>query len=207
MEHIDVIFYINLEHRTDRRAHIEKQIEYLCTDKTKVVRINAIKANPGALGCTLSHIKAYDTFLKNPEWKTALIFEDDFTFHNQSSEINNEKLRKMITTFPDWDVLMLSYNHYCFSGYKTHNPGILKVMSAQTASGYCITKKYAKTLRDNFAEAARGMLQDNTDKSFCCDMYWKRLQPYGDWYTTMPAMGYQAPSYSDIEKKNVNYNC
>ena len=45
MESIDVIFYINLSHRTDRKEHFLSEIKKLCTDETKIVRIDAVHLN------------------------------------------------------------------------------------------------------------------------------------------------------------------
>ena len=49
--------YINLQHRTDRLQHVEKELEKL---GIKGERINAIKTSSGAVGCTLSHIKCLE---------------------------------------------------------------------------------------------------------------------------------------------------
>ena len=83
---IDAILYINLAHRTDRNEHILHEIHKLCTDDSKIHRIDAIKRENGAFGCGLSHIKALEYALEH-EWKTVLIVEDDFTFKCDSNEI------------------------------------------------------------------------------------------------------------------------
>ena len=91
MEHIDAILYINLEHRTDRNEHILGEIHKICKDYSKIHRIDAIKRDPGALGCGLSHIKALEFALEHPEWKNILILEDDFTFKlDDSTSILND---------------------------------------------------------------------------------------------------------------------
>ena len=42
-------FYINLEHRTDRREHVEKELDKI---GIKATRFNAIKMTNGAIGCS-----------------------------------------------------------------------------------------------------------------------------------------------------------
>ena len=80
MENIDRIYYINLDHRTDRRQEFENEIQKLASLE-KVERIQAVhKPELGCLGCTLSHVKTLETFL-NSEYKTCLVFEDDFMFN------------------------------------------------------------------------------------------------------------------------------
>ena len=45
-KYVDQIYYINLEHRKDRKEHIEKQIkEYLDPDLKITTRFNAIQYN------------------------------------------------------------------------------------------------------------------------------------------------------------------
>lgn len=207
MENIDVIFYINLAHRTDRRAHIEKQLGVICQNPAKIVRIDGIKRDPGILGCTLSHMKAYETFLANPAWKTCLIFEDDFTFHVQNYEENNARLTKLMSAFPHWDVIQFAFNPINFLGKVTDIPDIVKVISAQTASGYCVTRNFAYKLHDNLRMAAK-LLEEYGAHGFCSnDISWKVLQPEANWYTFIPTLGYQIESYSDIQNAHVNYRC
>ena len=66
IDNIDAILYINLEHRPDRNDHCLNEIRKIDPLLTKTHRIDAIlnKIN-GALGCTLSHIKALQLFLDN----------------------------------------------------------------------------------------------------------------------------------------------
>lgn len=205
MENIDVIFYINLAHRTDRREHIEKELARLCVDPSKLVRIDAIKRDPGALGCTLSHMKAYEIFLANPAWKTCMILEDDFTFHAPGEF--NERLTKLMGAFPHWDVIQLAFNPLNFLGKVTDFPDIVKVISAQTTSGYCVTRDFAYKLHDNYRMAA-ALMEMHGAHGFCsCDISWKSLQPEAEWYTFIPSIGYQMESYSDVMNDHVNYRC
>ena len=50
MEFVDVIFYINLQSRPDRNQHFLKEITKLYEEKTKIVRIDAIYHENGAIG-------------------------------------------------------------------------------------------------------------------------------------------------------------
>ena len=44
------IFYINLEHRTDRKRDVEEQLKRV---GLKGTRFNAVKMKDGRVGCTL----------------------------------------------------------------------------------------------------------------------------------------------------------
>jgi GR25 family glycosyltransferase involved in LPS biosynthesis len=49
-------FYINLDHRKDRKHHIENQLKQLQMTGN-ITRFNAIKNANGRIGCSLSHLK------------------------------------------------------------------------------------------------------------------------------------------------------
>lgn len=108
MEQVSVIFYINLESRTDRKEHFLNEIKKLCIDESKIIRIDAVKDSNGALGCTKSHIKALELFMENPLWDTCIIFEDDYTFYDTNITNNNERLKLFFSSFTDWGILLLA---------------------------------------------------------------------------------------------------
>ena len=79
-------------------------------------------------------------------------------------------------------------------------------LNAQTTSGYVVHSCFYDALLDNF-EKGLAQLKKAPHKhgQFALDMYWKRLQPSAQWFHAAPAIGTQRTSYSDIEKKLVNY--
>ena len=206
MDHIDVVFHINLDSRTDRKTHFMQEIPKLCYN-TPVHRIDAVYNSNGALGCTLSHIKTLETFLDNPEWKTCIVFEDDFTFRNSDLDDNNDALEVVFKTFPNWDCCMLSAGTHGLQFWNTEVETVKKVHSAQTTSGYCVTKTFAPTLLNNYRESRDLMIENGRMHENCLDQYWKKLQSKSNWYLVFPALGYQYNNYSDIEERVVGYGC
>ena len=205
MEHIDAILYINLEHRIDRNEHILAEIQKVCTDVSKVHRINAVKREPGALGCGLSHIEALTFALSHEEWNTVLILEDDFTF---KPNINlQEQIGLLFSHYNEFDVGLLSYNHNQFKCKGTTHVQVKKVLYSQTTSSYIIKRSYIPTLLQNIRESMYDMERYGKKHENCLDIYWTRLQPQGQWYTVTPAIGYQYDNYSDIEKRITSYGC
>jgi len=196
--YIDAILYINLKHRTDRNKHILNEIHKICKDNSKIHRIDAIKNYNGALGASLSHIKALEFALQN-EWKTVLILEDDFTF--KSNNIN-EKIKLLFEH--NFDVGLLSHN---FLKYSDINNDIKKVLYSQTASAYIIKNYYIQTLLQNMRESMNDMKMNGKRHENCLDIHWAKLQPIHNWYAIFPAIGFQYDNYSDIEKMYVNYGC
>jgi len=200
------VFYINLESRPDRNNHLLQEVQKLC-DIGKVHRINAIQNTNGALGCTMSHIKTLEIFLANPEWKTCIVLEDDFTFRSSDREHNNTILKLVFQNFPDWDCCMLAAGRHGLQVRNTPHTQIKKVFSAQTSSGYCVTRKFAPTLLANLKESRDDMITNGRTHNNCLDQHWKKLQPTSNWYVIYPTLGYQYGNYSDIEEGFTNYGC
>ena len=204
MDKIDVIFYINLEKRADRNQHFLEEIGKLCTDVSKIRRIDAVYNNIGALGCAKSHIKANEEFEQNPEWETCIIFEDDFSFRNNVNEENNAQLA--ICLLQNWDIILLA--HSCLQWQNTNNDNIKKVISAQTTSGYCLQKRFVPILKKVFQESEKSIeTMCMVDYWNAIDIHWKTIQPEHNWFTTIPSLGYQYANFSDVENKDVNYKC
>jgi GR25 family glycosyltransferase involved in LPS biosynthesis len=205
MDSIDVIFYINLEKRLDRKEHFLNEIIHLCKDPSKIIRIDAVYDKVGAIGATKSHIKTLETFMDNPLWKTCIIFEDDFTFYDSSIENNNNKLSTIFTEFPDWGIIYLSTNQLRQPPTETSNKEILKVNYTQTASGYIIKKEYANDLCNNFKESKELLTNCWDPENYALDTYWNKLSM--NRYCFRDNIGYQYSSFSDIEKRVVDYKC
>lgn len=204
MNSVDVIFYINLASREDRRIHFLEQISALTSDISKVVRIDAVYEPMGALGCTKSHIKALETFIANPAWKTCMIFEDDFTFYDSSQTNNNTLLHKFFLHFDTWDMLLLASNQH-MKPTPTEIPEIQKVNKSQTTSGYLTHKDVAQKILDNFKESAELLANSGNKQLHALDIYWEKLGLIR--YSFTQNMGYQYASMSDVENRFVEYRC
>ncbi|NBR60032.1 MAG: hypothetical protein EBT86_00010 [Actinobacteria bacterium] len=208
MEHIDVIFYINLAHRKDRLEHIQKEIGKLCQDSEKVHRIEAFYTpENGALGCAMSHVYALEKFRDNPSWNTCLIFEDDFKFRATDLSENNEKIRNIINSFPDWNAISLAYNPENIQYTDTEISVIKKVVAHQIACGYILRKgPLCDLLIPLFKKCVFNLKKTGNVCIFNIDQAWKRLQTKFAWYTTYPSIGVVIDGYSDIANMNVVYD-
>ena len=206
MGHIDAILYINLAHRTDRNEHILAELSKICTDVSKIHRIDAVHRDLGALGCGLSHIEALTYASTHPEWNTVLVLEDDFTFKPDVTDINAQ-IALLFSECPQFDAALLSYNHNYFTCEPTTHANIKRVHYSQTTSSYIIRREYIPILLQNMRESTYDMERFGKKHENCLDIYWTRLQPVGGWYALSPAIGYQYDNYSDIEKHVTNYGC
>jgi GR25 family glycosyltransferase involved in LPS biosynthesis len=207
MNHIDAIFYINLETRPDRNMHFLNEIQKLTSDMSKVHRYNAIYHTNGVIGCTTSHIAALEEFINHPEWSTCLIFEDDFTFRSPDPSFNNQALNTFFTSFPSFDCCNLASSKHGLSYYDTYVQPIKKAKTVQTASGYCVSKAFAPILLKNFKESKEKLEETEINDLYAHDQFWKRLQPESNWYLFYPPLGYQYGNFSDINQKFEDYNC
>lgn len=207
LNNFDIVYYINLEHRADRNESIINELKKTNIKSEKINRINGIYLeNFGCLGCSKSHILALEEFIKTPnEIQNCIIFEDDFIFINNQDEIN-KLINDVFNNINDFDVLLLSANIQ--EGFYTEYSYLIKVIRTQTTSGYCVNKKFAKILLDNYKFGAK-ILEETGHKldKYCVDTYINELIPYSNWYSLYPTIGIQKESYSDIVKKIVNYNC
>lgn len=199
---INKVYFINLNHRLDRKEHIEK----LLTDSDLIdisERVDAIynKSLPHA-GCVLSHILTIEKFIETGE-EYCLILEDDFTANNVSTLKSD--IQKLFSDGVDFDMIQLAGNHIQLNDCEY--PYLKKVIDSQTTSGYIINRVFATTLLDNFKDSYRLISEFGRQHNYCLDIYWKKLQPVSKWYCFSPALGYQMDGYSDIEKSYFSYKC
>jgi len=211
MNHIDVIYYINLEHRKDRNDEFLECMKDLGVPSEKLQRINAIyDTNLGILGCVKSHILTLETFIAS-DAKTCIVFEDDFLYKNK--ETFWQDISNVFDTKLNFDVVQLSYNHnflpelFCVLT-DTDYPFLKKAHKTITSSSYIITKEFAPKLLENFKESSiplseQGHKDNNT---YFLDVYWHKLQEISNWYVTYPSIGIQRGSYSDICNSYMDYN-
>jgi glycosyl transferase family 25 len=207
MENIDCVYYINLDHRTDRKAAFEREMERLGVPPEKLVRVPGIyNKDFGILGCGLSHKKALETFVASPH-KTCLIFEDDFQFTLDMNYVRY-LLRSIFDEKVPFDLVMIAGKF--FSTQPTQWPFLQKVLDGQTASGFLLTREFAPKLIQCLTESTRLLDEWHTKTGekkheYCNDIYWKQLQPISNWYCTHPKTGIQRESYSDNEYRVTNY--
>jgi GR25 family glycosyltransferase involved in LPS biosynthesis len=171
------ILYINLDRRNDRKEHMENQFKkinwngsierisavdgkkLLKNDLTNLLDENAINQfmdttdrqfapgsymSKGAAGCALSHRKCWENILNGNDNKV-LILEDDIRF----DENFNEKLKNIILTIPDYDILYIGFHEARGSTQYNDtlkNPGYVVF----GLFGYIVNKRIAQQLLDMF---------------------------------------------------------
>lgn len=203
----DIVYFINLEHRTDRLEHITAELKKTNIDPEKINKINGIYFKYfGNLGCARSHVLALQAFIETPDnIQTCVIFEDDFIFSISQPTINT-LVDSFFNEIENYDVLMLSSN--TLNETTTPYSFITKIIDAQTLSGYSVSKKFAPILLNNFKTSVYHLEKARYKvHNYCIDIYMKNLQPISRWYCLSPKIGKQIESFSDIENTVVDYAC
>lgn len=199
LDDIKHAFYINLEHRNDRKEHVEAQLNKI---GIKAERFNAIKMTNGAIGCSMSHLKILQNAFNN-NLEHVLIVEDDITF------LDPELFKTNINNFfiehgNNWDVILLAGNN--IPPYKKIDDTCIQVFTCQTTTGYIVNGHYIKILMQNIKTGLTQLLNNPNEKlRYAIDRFWFILQSKDKWYLIIPPTVVQCEGYSDIEKKNTNY--
>ena len=202
MEHIYIFYFINLDRRTDRLKEILGEMEKMEIPKEKIIRIQAFEHKIGIVGCVKSHISAINHFIASGK-NNCMIMEDDFEFTATKEKVN-EVLRNIFRSGTHIDCLMLAGNSNCVLEIDTTQKIYLqRIFAATTTAGYILDKKYAPALVNNFQEGLAKQEKWITafgepENAFNLDYYWIYEQISKQYYFTVPKLGKQRDSPSDI---------
>lgn len=149
----------------------------------------------GTIGCSLSHIKVWQTFL-NSNYKYALVFEDDVSFEPNKLKVVMEDVLKNSTL---WDIVNFEIhcNHRMPVSIKTlvNNHKLCLYLSKSTHTGcYMINRK-----------AAKHLLEKALPIKMPVDHYFTRSWELGVRYTGVenPMLVHQTFGNSDIEQTKI----
>lgn len=216
--YFDKIFYINLDYRIDRKAHIENQ--FAEAQITNYERISAVKPeidklpkhyynnlqSPrkniisyiiGSMGCKLSHYKAIK-LAKEHKYKSVLIFEDDIVFNKFGEETFKkhesilEELRPQLSE-NDWDILYFAGNNLVEPEQLTKN--LFRPVKTLSTYAYAIKDTLYDTMLDN-------MFSDGCEID---NYYINYIQKKYKCLYIRPTLINHAVSYSDVVHRVANY--
>lgn len=209
---IPKIYYINLDHREDRRTQFKHEMDLLREQAgaamPEVVRVPAIKHEVGAIGCGQSHCLALQKFLDSGE-PTCIVMEDDYTFSPRMVPMFVEYLRT--GNIPEGgDILLLAANLRQQQPWRRE---FIRVHRSFTTSGYWLTRQMAEALLHLWecATTLHAISIKQPNPQYCIDVAWFELMhpdsPYKFLAITplIGQIGHQRPSYSDIEHRCVKY--
>lgn len=199
LSNIKHTIYINLEHRVDRKIHVEDQLKKIGIINAE--RFNAIKLKNGALGCSMSHLKCLE-MAKKSGWDHVMILEDDITFLDP--EVFVKQFNEFLSIHKVWDVVLIGGN--IVPPYQTVDSTCVKVSKCQTTTGYIVRSHYYDILIENIRNGVNHLLKEPEKHIiYAIDKYWFTLQQQHLWYLIIPLTVTQREDYSDIEKRPTNY--
>jgi GR25 family glycosyltransferase involved in LPS biosynthesis len=194
---ITQIIYINLAKRPDRDIQIREQLDRI---GLPYERFEAIPHVAGIVGCGYSHL-AVLRLARKRGYANVLIIEDDFELLVGVDEFN-AAIRRFFDLGLDYNVLMLSYN---LMRSEPHCDFLLKVLEAQTASGYLVNSNYYDKLIGLYEQTMPLLEQTGMHWIYANDMIWKRYQVTDNWYCVEPRLAKQRAGYSDNAECWVDY--
>lgn len=205
----DNYFYINLEHRKDRKKQITYELKKMNIPENKIIRIDAVRNKyNGHIGCCKSHIKTIE-LAKKMNLNNAIVFEDDFVFTLSKNEVDT-KINHFFKKYPNYDIIQLTTAHKSLKDINdTH---IKKVNNATTSSAYIINKKFYNSLLNDLKDAKNKMEKEMIEFNekngdikkkkhqtrYALDQHWSKLQKKSNWYIFDPYLGKQGGSGSSI---------
>ena len=204
---IDCLYYINLDSRTDRREHIEKNVlpqfqpyvkeiqRFSAYDHTKYPTLGQ-----RAAGCSYSHLAIWNESIEKG-YNKILVVEDDFQLIRNSEELKIifELLDKIV-----YDMCNLGYVTRGKPKIKTNLKYIYRCTDIQTTSCYTAKPEFLSTMIPAVKQAADNLMTNQEHHSNAIDIVWKQFQNNPRWYLT-ERLGVQLTGYSDIENKFCTY--
>jgi hypothetical protein len=152
------LLWINLDSSVERRARMESELVAWGIEGRRIAAVDgrqgdavskflhgekpARKHNPAELGCTLSHLRAIDTFLRDDRREFAVICEDDIDFG--LANYWPFRFEDVIRALPsDWECLQLAISTAAEHVTSWLHP---RESSEYCACAYAIRRPYAERL-------------------------------------------------------------
>ena len=192
MEHIEAIYYINLDRRADRREEIEQELDHLGVPQERRKRFPAVDEQPGFVGCAKSHLAVLKE-ARAMRHRNVLVLEDDFCPVVTPREFWGE-IGRFFDSGVDWDVLMLAYN---MQRAEPHDDCVGRVLDAHTTSAYLVHQDFYDTLIDTWEQGTEALQQTHAHWLYSIDICWKSLQLCSKWFYFRKRLSVQRTSFSD----------
>ena len=194
-------YYINLKHRIDRKKNIEdlkKKYPFF----SNVKRMDAFCHKQGVLGCAMSHIKCLEELKKNSD-DYYMILEDDFFINNENNFLAFLNDFDLIKHSNSWDVITMTPLGKTFKRNYINN--FHKIVNTSTVSGIIVKHNFLDKLLEVFKKAKQILIETNKGSLGAIDVVWKPIQHKSNFIYFGKLFAGQIKSYSDIEKRTMNY--
>lgn len=209
----DKIYCINLAERQDRWNECLNNF-----DKYKInnfERIDAIKIEAnlpskrkGQIGCALSFCKCFEQ-IKNNNYNTVLIFEDDFEF-KYDKDNTFQKLNSSLKELPEnWDSLFLGgtiVNDYGFFPIEKYSNNLLKLNSSHCLHATAFSRQGINKIFSYFNSPNDWQKQLINNFEAIDIFFAKYYQNQTNSFLTSELLCYQRVNASNIENVTYDYS-
>jgi len=195
-DYFEEMYCINLDHRTDRWELAQEEFKSVDI-LDRVNRFSAIKNNDGRIGLIKSFLSIFKD-VKKRGVKNVLIFEDDVKFINDPLENLSKAIKS--TGNIDWMLFYLGANTHekCIK----FKPNLILLKNAFSAHAIAYNHKIYDKIIDKFEKTNEiKNMYDINDVFFCNEIQNKNIS-----LMVNPIIATQRESYSDLEKRFVNYS-
>jgi len=190
------IYCINLDRRFDRWDKVQKEFEKVGI-LDRVQRVSGEVHKDGRIGLIKSFLKIFKD-VKERNVENVLIFEDDVSFINNPVE-NLKKAIEQVGNF-QWYLFYLGANTH--EKCNIIRPNLILLRNAFSAHAVAYNNKIYDQIIERFEKTNEIKSQyDINDVFFCTEIQNKKTS-----FCVNPIIATQIPSYSDLEKKFVDYS-
>jgi hypothetical protein len=191
------IRYINLDHRTDRRAQFEAEMQRIGVSRHQ--RVPGVSASPGILGCARAHLQLLDSWEPNPQ-RLLFVCEDDVEFVASREDI--DAVIEEFAAAKELKVLMLAHNaawHIPISDSLALSSDIL------TTAAFVVRAEIVTRIRAAFKRSEDMLVNGAPTHEAALDLLWREVQENQLFALANPRCAVQREGYSDIEGRFVQY--
>jgi GR25 family glycosyltransferase involved in LPS biosynthesis len=207
-DHIDCVYWINLNRSTDRRKIFEEET-LPAFSNYNVQRFEAVDmtsehtSRRRTAGCSLSHLSCWRHAMMR-KYNNIIVLEDDLKL-----VLNQQKIQQLIQNLfkshPEFNVCNLAYNHLGDKNpERSLNTGFYNFENIQTTSAYVANVKFLNQIYSHMMESAMNLFLGGDTELYAIDTSWKIFQKDDKWLCSKK-IGHQRASYSEIEKKHTDY--
>ncbi len=197
---VDLVIYINLDKRGDRRVEMEAELKRVGVPESKILRWPATlregnHTTGSTLGCTLSHIGALSYVQTLPDSiQNVIILEDDFNFTDDTSLVKSSLEKILRYPSGSWDVVLLSY---WVQRRQDYDDLVSIALHSHGTAGYMVNRQGLPRLLSILEESRDGLLRTGQQR-YVIDVYWQNFMANRKCFYFNIPLGYQRESYSDI---------
>jgi len=207
---VDHIYFINADERPDRHDSILRELASARAPFNKVTRISAIRSKVpkatvqlnGTIGCLQSHIEVLGRAHAR-KFEHILVLEDDFSF---TSDLDRH-LDDLQTFFER------KYGYWiCLIATSKYGPVVskddlvsLSFQQCTNAAGYLVSREGIEQLLPVWEFALERLKATGDQARYASDRSWSLLQSCGKFMVFKKKFGFQAASFSDIERSISRY--